>query len=196
MNNVKLFKTDGGLIAEGKSIAKLVQDNLANLSEADLSGANLSGAKLSEADLSWANLSGADFSGADLSGANLSGANLRMANLRVANLSKANLSEANLSGANLGGAFLPPPTMVLLADWGVLSRETTISLMRLDASAHPNPKSFDLWAKNNSCPYSNVKIQRVCNFQEEKELWSSGPPPTIWEAMVMVLDEKCPGWYK
>ena len=135
-------------------------------------------ANLSRADLSRAHLSQANLSGADLSGANLS---------------RADLSWANLSGADLSRAKLCP-TSVLLAHWGVLPEAITIKLMRLDASAHPNPEAFDVWFNGGACPYSYVRVCRVANFAEKKELWSPGPPPTIWEAMCLVLDVKCPGW--
>ena len=91
---------------------------------------------------------------------------------------------------------MPSPTMMLLAGWGPLTDISTLELMRLDASAHPDKEAFCRWAAGGPCPYIDVKIQRVVNFQEIKELWSPGPPPTIWEAMKMILDEKCPGWDK
>ena len=127
--------------------------------------------------------------------ADLRGAGLREADLQGANLRWANLRWADLPGANLRGARLPAASMVLLADWGDLSDETTIALMRLDASAHPDPGAFDYWAETGDCPYgAGVPVQRVASFQERREIWSSGPPPTIWSALCMVLDEKCPGW--
>jgi hypothetical protein len=63
--------------------------------------------------------------------------------------------------------------------------------MRLDASAHPDPGKFDEWKETGNCPYSRAKIQRIANFKENISLWSPGPAPTIWEALTMVLDEKC-----
>jgi hypothetical protein len=85
--------------------------------------------------------------------------------------------------------------MILLADWGNLSNKTTIALMRLDASAHPEGKeAFNKWVAGGDCPYMNCQVRRAANFVEAKKLWSPGPPPTLWEAMCMVLNEKCPGW--
>ena len=141
-----------------------------------------------------ANLESANLEFANLRFANLASANLRFANLRSANLRFANLRFANLESANLRSANLPAPTMILLANWGLLLAFSTIELMRLDASAHPDKGAFCGWAEGGPCPYNNVKVQRIVNFDEKKELWSPGPPPTIWDAMKMILDEKCPGW--
>jgi hypothetical protein len=169
----------------------------ANLWEADLRGANLWEANLWGADLRGANLRGANLRGANLWGANLWGANLWGANLWEANLRGANLRGANLRGANLRGANLPSPGVILTAYWGECSDATTLALMRLDASAHPDPKAFDRWANGSGrCPYSDmvIKVERAANFYQKAQLWAPGPPPTLWEALCMVLDEKCPGW--
>ena len=119
----------------------------------------------------------------------LNGNGGKFADLCDANLCDANLCGADLRGANLCGADLPSPSIVLLANWGKCCPETTAALMRLDASAHPIPEMFDAWASGGKCPYGNTKFQRVAVFREDKDLWSPGPPPTIWDAMVMVLDE-------
>ena len=171
----------------------------ANLRNADLRNANLSYANLRNADLSGANLKNADLRNADLSGANLRNADLRNADLRNADLSGADLRNtdlrnADLSGANLRNTNLPAPTLVLLANWGKLSNETTLALMRLDASAHPDSTLFDIWKEYGECPYSNSNIERVANFKENHKIWSQGPAPTIWEAMSMVLTESCKNW--
>ena len=139
--------------------------------------ANLSGANLYRANLSGANLSGANLSGADLSGANLFGANL----------SRADLSRANLSGANL-----PSPTGMLLAQWGEISDLLCQQAMVFDASCHNDPKLFDNWKENGTCPYSNSKFQRACNFRERRDLWDSTiPVPRVWDLMVALIREKC-----
>ena len=156
--------------------------------------ADLSYADLSSADLRYADLRYADLGSADLGYANLGYANLSYANLRSANLRSADLSSADLSSADLRYADLPSPGVVLLCNWGDLADESIAALMRLDASAHPDPEAFDRWAQGGPCPYSGVKVQRAANFSEDKNLWIPGPPPTLWEAMRMVLDEKCPGW--
>ena len=134
--------------------------------------------------------------GANLSDADLIGANLSDADLSGANLSGANLIDANLSDASLIDAKHLTPTMILLANWGRCSPNTTLQLMRLDASAHPDPASFDRWATatGGCCPYSVSRFMRVACFSESRELWQPGPPPTVYEAMCMVLDEHCPTW--
>jgi hypothetical protein len=69
--------------------------------------------------------------------------------------------------------------------------------MRLDASAHPDgSRAFTKWVRTERCPYNNCKVQRIVNFEENPDLWKTGKPPTIYQAMKMVLDEKCPGWDK
>ena len=154
-------------------------------------------ADLSSADLSSADLRSADLSSADLSSADLRYASLRYASLRSADLSSADLSYASLSSASLSSASLPAPSVVLLANWRRCSDETTLALMRLDASAHPDgAAAFNRWAsaEDGPCPYDEVRVQRVVNFEERRELWTPGPPPTLWEAMCMVLDEHCEGW--
>jgi len=187
--------------------ANLQSANLrgANLYGADLSGVNLSGANLYGANLYGANLQSADLQSADLYGANLRYANLRGADLQSAdlrsagmqsadlygaNLRYANLRGADLRGADLQSADLPAPTMVLLATWGELSPKLTTELMKYDAFFHPNPKAFAEWAKDGSCPYSNVKVQRAANFLENKKLWKKGTPKSGYALMVAVLREK------
>lgn len=54
---------------------------------------------------------------------------------------------AYLSGAYLREASLPAPTMVLMADWGTVSKPLCRQLMRYDASCHPRPSAFSAWAK-------------------------------------------------
>ncbi len=181
-------------------LKKILEGASANLRGANLRGANLREAYLREAYLGgaylgWADLRGADLRGAYLREANLREANLREANLREANLGWAYLRGADLRGANLREANLPAPTMVLLAKWGVVSDELCVLLMRLDASAHPDPSAFMRWVEDaDKCPYNDAPIQRVAIFKEKAELWSPGPPPTIWEAMDALLKEKCKGW--
>ena len=146
------------------------------------------------ANLYRANLYRANLYRANLEEANLKGANLEEANLEEANLEEANLYRANLKGANLRSVKLPSPGIVLLASWGALSSETTLALMRLDAHNHPDGQAaFDRWATEelHPCPYTGCHVQRVANFNENYSLWSWGPAPTLYEAMMMVLKEKC-----
>ncbi|MHA2333206.1 MAG: pentapeptide repeat-containing protein [Candidatus Hodarchaeales archaeon] len=167
----------------------------ANLRRAYLQKANLTKAELMQANLQEANFTHAHFFRANLCGANLYDANFTKANLYEADLTAANFMRANFTDANLTYTDLPAPSMVLLANWVYLSAETRIALMRLDASAHPEgEEAFNRWADGGDCPYEDCRTHRVVNFMEDKNLWSPGPPPTLWEAMCMILDEKCPGW--
>lgn len=110
--------------------------------------------------------------------------------LSSANLSCANLSCAKLSYANLSYANLPPPPIVLLANWGELSEKLTVELMRYDAANHPDPSTFDDWAKGGGCPYGNVNWQRSANFREKRELWEPGLSKSALELLLLVFAEK------
>ncbi len=174
----------------------------ANLHDADLRGANLHRAYLRDADLHSAYLHGADLhdanlhgaclNGADLRYSNLNGAYLRYSNLNGACLTDASLHLANLRGANLTGARLPSPTMMLLAWWGELSDSLTALAMAYDASCHPDPSAFSVWANGGPCPYDEVKVYRACNFRERKECWDPDlPAPRPYDLMVELIREKC-----
>jgi hypothetical protein len=108
------------------------------------------------------------------------------ANLRGANLRGADLYGADLYGANLRGAkysartWWPAPTMLLLANWGLVDDDLTTALMRLDASCHPDPAAFDRWAADGPCPYDGVPFERAANFQQQKALWSPGSVSPMW----------------
>ena len=164
---------------------------------ADLRGANLHRADLRDADLHSAYLHGADLRGANLHDADIRGANLHDArlydsNLHGACLTDANLHLANLRGANLTGARLPSPTMMLLAWWGELSDSLTALAMAYDASCHPDPSAFSVWANGGPCPYDEVKVHRACNFYERKECWDPDlPAPRPYDLMVALIREKC-----
>jgi len=180
--------TDNGIIHECE--AETIKDALR---DARTAGADLSGANLSRTDLSCANLSGANLSRANLLRAYLSCTDLSGANLSRANLSGANLSGANLSRANLLRAYLSP-TAILLAWWGQVSPALCRDLMRLDASAHPDPAAFARWAKGGTCPYNGTTIRRVCDFAENPKHWRAGKPPTIWSLLCRLLAEKGCKW--
>jgi hypothetical protein len=161
------------------------------LRDARISGANLARANLADAYLAGANLAGANLARANLAGANLAGANLADAYLAGANLAGAYLAGAYLTRAYLAGAS---PTMLLLASWGDVSDDLCRDLMRLDASAHPDPSAFDRWAAGGACPYADGKITRVANFQERKKCWSPGPPPSLFSLVCRLLAEKGVRW--
>jgi hypothetical protein len=161
----------------------------ANLTGADLTRADLTRANLTRADLTGADLTRADLTGANLTGADLTGADLTWADLTWANLTGANLTRANLTRANLTSLYLPPPTWLLLCDWGGVSDKLTLELMRYDASNHPDPSKFDKWAKGNKCPYGKG-FQRCANFKEKRDLWKSGKAKSARELMLMLFKEK------
>ena len=177
--------------------ASLSSANLrrANLSSASLSGANLRGANLRRADLSGASLSYASLSGASLSYADLRSADLHSANLHSANLRYANLHSADLSSAKIADVFWCAPPVVLLARWGKCSDALTVQLMLYDASNHHNPKSFDVWADDGTCPFGDVRYQRAVNFTESVKLWPGWNPrkkiKSAYQLMQLLLEEHC-----
>lgn len=115
-----------------------------------------------------------DFSEMDLTDTDFRGWNLKRANFR----------NANLSGVDFTGAILPPPSVLLLANWGEVPKDLCRDLMRYDAANHPTPKAFDRWAKGGPCPYGNDEGQmqagfaRAANFEQEAEYWKPGRPPS------------------
>ncbi|MHC4649090.1 MAG: pentapeptide repeat-containing protein [Planctomycetota bacterium] len=179
------------IIRNGGSLCK------ANLERVDLAGANLRGADLYEAQLKNAKLQEADLTGATLLGADLRGTCFYKANLEGAYLQETNLKNSLLAGANLKDTRLPSLTMILSANWGYLSNETTLTLMRLDAATYPEGKKiFNKCMKKGLNPYTCCRFERIINFKEDTLIWSPGPAPTIYKAVCMILDEKCPGWNK
>ena len=117
---------------------------------------------------------------------NLHGADLRGADLRGAALQWADLREAKVKDTHW-----PSPTEVLLADWGGLSDNLTLELMRFDAACHPRPETFDEWAESATCPYSGGEVARAASFIERRRLWSPGPSLRPYELMRRVLEECC-----
>jgi hypothetical protein len=174
----------------------------ADLQDADLQGAYLQGAYLQDADLQGAYLRGADLQdaylrGADLRGADLRGADLRSAYLRSAYLRGADLQGAYLQGADLQGAYLrgadlqgadlrgadldiddllrnnSVQTILTIINWGKLSNELTLEMMRHDAESC-GIKAMSDWTVTSVCPFTNSKRDYI--FQEDKALWVEGPP--------------------
>ena len=186
------------LIAALASGANLRGANLygADLYGANLRGANLYGADLRGANLRGANLRGADLCGADLCGADLYGADLYGADLRGANLRGADLYGANLRGANLQETKFPAPTVILLANWGEVTLQLCADLMVFDATCHPEPVKFDVWANGGECPYFGVSVERAAQFKESKEIWNQkvGVICRPYDLMMRLINEKCPAW--
>ena len=116
---------------------------------------------------------------ADLQGADLQGADLQWANLQG----------AYLQWADLQGEELPPPTMLLLCNWGEVSPILTTELMRYDASNHPDSSKFSEWAKGGDCPYQKG-FQRCANFKEQRDLWKAGKSKSARELVLMLFTEK------
>ena len=144
----------------------------ANLREADLRGADLRRADLREADLKEADLRGADFWEADLGGADLRKANLKGANLRRADLKRAKYGVLDL----------------LQSDWGFLSNELTLELMRHDAELCGDD-AMEEWIKTGTCPFQHSG--RGFFFVEKKTLWVPGPPKLRGKALLEALAAEC-----
>jgi hypothetical protein len=81
--------------------------------------------------------------------------------------------------------------MVLMAKWGILSKQLTADLMVYDSLSHPDPARFDKWARGSECPYSGVRVQRAACFQENKQYWGLGKRRTPFYLMTKVIQEKC-----
>jgi len=144
-----------------------------------------------------ANLTETNLRGANLMWAILKGANLTETNLTEANLQGANLSGANLTGAKLTGADLREANYSILImhriDWGELSDELTLELMRHNAEICGNKAMTD-WVKGGQCPFSTGNIQKLFHFNEKKELWKPGKPKLhnmkLWKALCKEKDIK------
>ena len=166
----------------------------------DLSNRNLEYIDFSCSILRYCVFDGSNLRKADFDNACLNDASFVEADLREADLCSVSCNEANFRRADLRGARLPSPTVLLLAAWENLSRKTTLALMRLDCSGlmHKNAtKFFNRWGKGRGCPYYEVdyiRFGRVASFNERRNVWKAGPPPSIRACMTMVLDECCPGW--
>ena len=103
---------------------------------------------------------------------------------------KAGGERADLAGANLERANLPAPTMLLFANWGEVSDELCVELMRYDASNHPEPERFTDWARGGECPYNGTYWQRAANFHEKRELWKAGASKSALELVMPLFNEK------
>lgn len=154
-----------------------------------LDGAGREFDSLAGVNLRGAFLLSANFCCTNLQRTNLRDAYLQDANLQCANLRNANLRNTDFRGADLRGAKFTP-TEMLLANWGELSDSLTADCMELEASAHPNRRAFDRWAKGGPCPYSETSVQHIVNFQEKRELWGKGKLCTIYNIMTRIFAEK------
>jgi len=165
----------------------------ANLRFADLRYANLQGSDLSFANLRKANLSFADLSYANLQKADLQKANLREANLREADLREADLNWTIIAGTDLRGAKYDYKTLMLQVDWGELSDELTLELMRQDTQLI-GEDLITAWANGGECPYEVLNRDRDYKFNVKKHLWKPGKPKyrkdQMWDLFEALCEEK------
>lgn len=106
---------------------------------------------------------------------------------------EANLRYADLRSADLRSAHNVAPTQLLLLNWGSVSDELCVELMRYDASNHSDRSKFDDWVKTDKCPYDNERFQRAANFSESKNLWKEhgyAQPKSAYELVIMLFKEK------
>ena len=141
---------------------------------------------LSDANLSDLDLDGCNLYNSDLSYSNLSNTSLMNADIRFCSLVGTDLSNTCLIGADLRDTILPPPPMVLLANWcGDIPDDLCLDLMRYDCSLIPEGNQlFAYWAKyptTKFCPYIGSYWSRAALFQEKHSIWSPGPAPTALE---------------
>ena len=68
--------------------------------------------------------------------------------------------------------------------------------MTFDASCHPEPTKFDVWANGGECPYFGVSVERAAQFKESKEIWNQkvGVICRPYDLMMRLINEKCPAW--
>jgi uncharacterized protein YjbI with pentapeptide repeats len=184
-----------GASMRGAILCGAVLDH-ACLVEADLTRATMTGASLVRADLLRATLVGAELTDSDLIDADLTATDLTTARIYNARLTRSNMTQANLRHATITargkGAQWPSPAMVLLADWGSVSDELCIELMRYEAHNHPKPELFDAWSRGGPLPWGTSSFGRCADFSLCRWLWSPGPAKSAYELACMVLKEKCP----
>ena len=111
---------------------------------------------------------------ASLYGALLDGASLYGASLDGASLDGASLNRASLDGASLDGAVYSILSLLCQVNWGALSDDLTLELMRHDAELCGEEK-MNLWANGGNCPFSGNLI-RGFYFREKKDIWKPGKP--------------------
>jgi len=162
----------------------------ADLREADLRNADLREASVQRACLQEATLIEANLHQAVLSGASLRGAMLHDANLSGALLAGVDMQLAQLDGANLLGAYLPAPQMMLLANWGNVSPDLCIQLMRYVVANRPGSSACGV----ESAGYPDdalMRTDRCAHFVEEVEIYSPGPALSAFELMRMCIRKYC-----
>lgn len=171
----------------------------ANLRHTSFCNARLYNCDFSQADLTFTKLFDAQAEGAIFRAASLRGAMCNLTNFQRANFAEAVLMEATLAdcdlrncqflysvvvgtifrGSKIGGARFDPLITLLLADWGECSPETTNAVRRFNEVQLRG---------NQMTPF--VNIQGGTDPPEH----SSGPMPTAWDILCMILTEHCEGW--
>lgn len=137
----------------------------------------LRGADLSETALNHFELDDKNLAGVCLRGARLCNVYLRRACLRDADLTGAYLDFATLDGADLTDAVLDWESVWSVLDWLQISDALITECMRYDASKHPRPEVFGIWASGGPCPYSGryFSEQRpIPHFKQRRDLWEAG----------------------
>lgn len=146
------------------------------------------------------NFDNARFNFADLESTIFLKSNFNEASFFNVNLEKVDLSYTNIilttfRNCNMKNTVLPSPGMILLANWGGYDSDDISMLMKLDASAHPEPEKFDKWALGEGCPYTNVNFNRAALFLENRNYWNSKKDfPTLWEVVYIIMKKYCPSW--
>jgi hypothetical protein len=86
----------------------------------------------------------------------------------------------------------PSPPEMLLANWGIVSDELCVLLMKYDMANHPEPEKFVQWAADGGCPYNDCQYTRSANFNQMKRLINPNAElKSALELVQMLLKEKC-----
>lgn len=124
-------------------------------------------------DLNRVNLDGAFLNGVSLNKASLNKASLDEASLIGASLDEASLNGSSLDKASLINAKYQITNLLYSINWGELSDELTLELMRHDAEIIGIDKMNE-WSDGGKCPYDNM--YRDFKFAIKEKLWKAGKP--------------------
>ena len=166
----------------------------ANMFKVHAEGVKFVNCSFSRADMEHAKMKGSTFEDCWFSYARLHYLRAEEAEFWSCNFEYSSLFGARFWDARMDDTKLPDPGSVLQANWGRLSDELNLAAMRLDASAHPDPKAFLEWAEGGQCPYANVDVQRQVKFYEDRDLYEPGPAPRIYALMAAIMHEKLARW--
>lgn len=129
-------------------------------------------------------------------------ANNRFSNCNFTRASiSASVKNARFYNCNFSKACLLSPAEMLLARWEEfnLSPQLIADLMLYDSLNHPDPNTFDKWAKDSTCPYSKthnypIYYSRAAYFTERETLWGQGKFTSVYNLFERVLQETNPEW--